>query len=232
MVELDKLYTNKHVEVKPGEYVLLTISDTGEGMDEDVMTKIFDPFFTTKEQGRGTGLGLSIVYGIVKQHNGHIFVYSEKNKGTTFKIYFPASNKTAENGESSSGYGALSHGNETILIVDDNPSTCQLIADILKPFGFNCLLATSAKEALDIIHKYDGEVHILLTDVVMPYMNGRKLAETVKKEKPNIKIIFMSGYTENVITQNGVLEKGIHYISQPITPIALIQKIKSVLQDN
>ena len=232
VVQLDELYTDKHIEIKPGKYVLLTVSDTGEGMDEEVMTKIFEPFFTTKGEGKGTGLGLSIVYGIVKQHNGHIFVYSEKNKGTTFKIYFPAINKIVENKESSSINESLSHGNETILIVDDSPSICQLIVDTLKPLGYNCLVAKSGKEAIDIIQKYEGEIHLLLTDIVMPYMNGRELAEIIKKERPDIKIIFMSGYTEHVITPNDAIKMGIHYISKPITPIALIHKIRTVLQNN
>ena len=229
LVRLDELYTDKHVEVKPGQYVLLSVSDTGEGMDEEVMSKIFDPFFTTKGQGKGTGLGLATVYGIVKQHDGYIYVYSEKNKGTTFKIYLPASNKTAEDTESKSVTGALQQGNETILIVDDNPSIRQLIIETLKPLGYQCLQAASGKEAIDVVRKYDGEVHLLLTDVVMPYMNGRELAEKIRKERPDIKIIFMSGYTENIIAHHGVLEQGINYISKPITPIALTQKIKIVL---
>ncbi len=230
-VELDELYTEKHREVKPGRYVLLSISDTGEGMDEEVMSKIFDPFFTTKELGRGTGLGLATVYGIVKQHGGYIYVYSEKGKGTTFKIYLPASKKSKkEKKDDNSIKGRLPYGNETILIVDDNPSICQLIEDTLKPLGYNCLKATSGKEAIDIMHKYDGEIHLLITDVVMPQINGRELAESIRKERPGIKVIFMSGYTENIIVRHGVLEKGIHYISKPITPIALTQKIKSVLK--
>ncbi len=232
VIQLDEFYTNKNVEVKPGKYVLLTISDSGEGMDEEVTEKIFEPFFTTKELGRGTGLGLSIVYGIVKQHNGYIFVYSEKNKGTTFKIYFPASDKIPENEESKTGNREILQGNETILIVDDDHSICQFILDILKPLGYNCLIANSGREAIDIIRKYKGDIHLLLTDIVMPYMNGRQLAEIIKKERPDIKIIFMSGYTENVITQNGEFEKEIYNLSKPITPIKLIQKIRSVLQCN
>ena len=232
VIQLDEFYTNKNVEVKPGKYVLLTISDSGEGMDEEVTAKIFEPFFTTKELGRGTGLGLSIVYGIVKQHNGYIFVYSEKNKGTTFKIYFPASDKIPENEESKTGNREILQGNETILIVDDDHSICQFILDILKPLGYNCLIANSGREAIDIIRKYKGDIHLLLTDIVMPYMNGRQLAEIIKKERPDIKIIFMSGYTENVITQNGEFEKEIYNLSKPITPIKLIQKIRSVLQCN
>ena len=229
VVQLDASYIEKHMEVKPGQYVLLSISDTGEGMDEDVKSKIFDPFFTTKEQGKGTGLGLATVYGIVKQHGGYIYVYSEKNKGTTFKIYLPACHKSAEEAKRKHFTEALSQGNHTILIVDDNPSIRELIVETLKPLGYHCLQAASGKEAIEIFHKYKGEVHLLLTDVVMPYMNGRELAETIKKEKPDIKVIFMSGYTENIIAHHGMLEPGINYISKPITPAALSQKIRSVL---
>lgn len=229
VVQLDESYIEKHMEVKPGQYVLLSISDTGEGMDEDVKSKIFDPFFTTKEQGKGTGLGLATVYGIVKQHGGYIYVYSEKNKGTTFKIYLPACHKSAEEAKRKHFTEALSQGNHTILIVDDNPSIRELIVETLKPLGYHCLQAASGKEAIEIFHKYKGEVHLLLTDVVMPYMNGRELAETIKKEKPDIKVIFMSGYTENIIAHHGMLEPGINYISKPITPAALSQKIRSVL---
>jgi len=231
VVQLDKSYIEKHMEVKPGQYVLLSISDTGEGMDENVKSKIFDPFFTTKEQGKGTGLGLATVYGIVKQHDGYIYVYSEKNKGTTFKIYLPACHKNVEETERKYFTGALLQGNHTILIVDDNPSIRELIVETLKPLGYHCLQAASGKEAIDLLQKYKGEVHLLLTDVVMPHMNGKELAETIKKERPDIKVIFMSGYTENIITHHGVLDKGINYISKPITPVALTQKIKSALNE-
>ena len=231
-VQLDRHYVSKRVEVKPGKYVLLAISDTGEGMDEDVLSKIFDPFFTTKEQGKGTGLGLATVYGIVKQHDGYIYAYSEKDKGTTFKIYFPASNKTTEETENKSTAAALLEGNETILIVDDSPSIRQLIVDILKPLGYKCLQAGSGKNAIDAVRQYSGQVHLLLTDVVMPGMSGRDLATMIGKERPEMKVIFMSGYTENIIVHHGVLEQGINYIAKPITPSALIQKIRSVLYDN
>ena len=231
VVQLDESYIEKHMEVKPGQYVLLSISDTGEGMDENVKSKIFDPFFTTKEQGKGTGLGLATVYGIVKQHDGYIYVYSEKNKGTTFKIYLPACHKNVEETERKYFTGALLQGNHTILIVDDNPSIRELIVETLKPLGYHCLQAASGKEAIDLLQKYKGEVHLLLTDVVMPHMNGKELAETIKKERPDIKVIFMSGYTENIITHHGVLDKGINYISKPITPVALTQKIKSALNE-
>ncbi len=231
-VQLDRHYVDKRIEVKPGKYVLLAISDTGEGMDEDVLPKIFDPFFTTKEQGKGTGLGLATVYGIVKQHDGYIYAYSEKDKGTTFKIYFPASNKTTEETENKSTAAALLQGNETILIVDDSPSIRQLIVDILKPLGYKCLQAGSGKDAIDAVREYSGEVHLLLTDVVMPGMSGRDLSTIIVKERPEMKVIFMSGYTENIIVHHGVLEQGITYIAKPITPSALTQKIRSVLYDN
>ena len=231
-IRLDEHYVNKHIEIKPGQYVLMTISDTGEGMDNDVLSKIFDPFFTTKELGKGTGLGLATVYGIVKQHDGYIYAYSEKNRGTTFKIYLPACKKTAEETENESTTNALLQGNETILIVDDNTSICQLIVETLKPLGYNCLQAASGKDAIEILRKYRGEVHLLITDVVMPAMSGRELAETIRKERPEIKVIFMSGYTENIIVHHGVLEPGINYISKPFTPVRLTQKIRSVLHDN
>ncbi len=231
-VNLDKHYVNKHIEVKSGHYVLMAISDTGEGMDEDVRSKIFDPFFTTKEQGKGTGLGLATVYGIVKQHDGYIYAYSEKGRGTTFKIYLPASKKTAEEIKSESTSKALLQGKETILIVDDNASIRQLIVETLKPLGYNCLQAACGKDAVDVLRNYKGEVHLLITDVVMPGMSGRDLAETIRDERPEMKVIFMSGYTENIIAHHGVLEPGINYISKPIMPVMLTQKIRNVLQDN
>ena len=231
-VQLDRHYAKKHHEFKPGRYVLMAISDTGEGMEEDVLSKIFDPFFTTKRQGEGTGLGLATVYGIVKQHGGYIYAYSEKGKGTTFKIYLPASKKNAEETESKPENRTLPRGNETILIVDDNESIRQLIIETLKPLGYNCLHAGSGKSAIDILRKYRGEVHLLLTDVVMPGMSGKELAETIKKERPEIKVIFMSGYAENIIVHHGMLDKGINYVSKPITPVLLTQKIRSVLSQN
>ncbi len=231
-VQLDQHYVNKRNEVKPGPYVLMAFSDTGEGMDEKVLSKIFDPFFTTKEYGKGTGLGLATVYGIVKQHDGYIYAYSEKGRGTTFKIYLPASKKIAEEIESKSTVKALLEGNETILIVDDNASIRQLIVETLKPLGYNCMQAVSGKDAINVLRKYSGEVHLLLTDVVMPGMSGRELAEIIREERPEMKVIFMSGYTENIIAHHGVLEQGINYISKPVTPVTLTQKIWSVLHDS
>ncbi len=232
-VQLDGHYVDtKHREVKAGKYVLLAVSDTGEGMDEEVLPKIFDPFFTTKEQGKGTGLGLATVYGIVKQHDGYIYAYSEKDKGTIFKIYFPVSDKTSEGTESEFAAASVLHGNETILIVDDNTSIRQLIVDMLKPLGYKCLQAGSGQDAIELLSEYGSEVHLLLTDVVMPGISGRELSTVVRKERPEMKVIFMSGYTENIIVNHGVLEQGINYIAKPITPSVLTQKIRRVLYDH
>ncbi len=231
LVQLDQGDVSKHIEVKPGQYVLMAISDTGEGMDEDVLAKIFDPFFTTKESGKGTGLGLATVYGIVKQHGGYIYAYSEKGKGTTFKIYLPANKKAEEGIEDKASSKALFGGNETILIVDDNTSICQFIVETLEPLGYHCLQASSGQEALQLHHQYQGTIQLLLTDVVMPVMSGRQLAETIKKERPELKVLFMSGYTESIITHHGVLEEDVNYISKPITPVALTQKIRVILDD-
>ena len=228
-ITLDQHYVNKRIEVKPGQYILMVVSDTGEGMDEYVQSKIFDPFFTTKEQGKGTGLGLSTVYGIVKQHDGYIYAYSEKGRGTTFKIYLPASTSAAEETESQTAVTTMFHGNETILIVDDDISIRQLILETLKPQGYKCLQAASGQEAVNALRKYRGEVHLLLTDVVMPGMNGKELAEKIREARPGMEVIFMSGYTENIIAHHGVLEQGINYIAKPITPVTLSQKVRNVL---
>lgn len=200
-------------------------------MDEEVLSKIFDPFFTTKERGKGTGLGLATVYGIVKQHEGFIYAYSEKGRGTTFKIYLPASEKNAENCEEKHIDKEMLQGSETILIVDDNQYICHLVIETLQPLGYTCLHATSGEDALNLLRDYNGEVHLLLTDVVMPGMSGKELAEKIRKEWPEIKVLFMSGYTENIIAHHGVLQPGINYISKPITPVTLTRKIREILHD-
>ena len=228
-VSFNKDYSEIHSGVHPGNYVMLAVTDTGTGMNDDVMEHIFDPFFTTKEKEKGTGLGLATVYGITKQHNGQVYAYSEKNKGTTFKIYLPAGRQKIESNVVHHKTALLKHGNETIMVVDDEPLVRHLVVDILTPLGYQCLEVSSGQEALEIFKSYPETIHLLLTDVIMPGMSGRELAEKLCIRRSDLKVIFMSGYTENTIAPQGVLEQGINYISKPITPVTLTQKIRSVL---
>lgn len=227
-IALDQEYTLTHKDVIPGNYVMLSITDTGTGIREDTLQYIFDPFFTTKEAGKGTGIGLSTVYGIVKQHQGHITVYSELGKGTTFKIFFPeATGKTDEVHKLKDD--TLRKGKETVLIVDDVEEIRNLIKNILEPLGYKVLEAVSSINALDIIQRYKKKIHVLLTDVIMPQMNGRELAEAIQAKRPEIQVVFMSGYTDNVIAKHGILDPGTAFIQKPITAIKLTSKLREVL---
>ena len=228
-VVLDARYAAAHPEIEPGTYVMLAFTDTGEGMTAEVMERLFDPFFTTKERGKGTGLGLATVHGIVRQHHGHIFVYSEPGKGSTFKIYFPATDKEIPVQEPGHGI-ALLQGDATVLVVDDEPSIRRLVIDTLEPLGYTCLEAASAAEALAVARATPGEIHLLLTDVVMPGMNGKELAAALRAERPGVEVVFMSGYTENTITSHGVLDPGVQYLPKPLTPTQLAEKIHRVLR--
>jgi PAS domain S-box-containing protein len=214
--ELDAEYARTHEGVPPGRYVELSLSDTGHGMRRDVQEKIFDPFFTTKERGKGTGLGLAMVFGIIKQLGGHIFVYSEPEQGTTFKIFLPVAQRAVEKTPESTAL-PLPRGNETILVVDDEPSLRTLVVAILQPRGYTMLEAGSGAEALQVSQSFSGRIDILLTDVIMPGMNGRELAEAITAKRPETRIIYMSGYTDNAIAHHGVLDPGVVLIEKPIT---------------
>ncbi|RPI37865.1 MAG: hybrid sensor histidine kinase/response regulator [Nitrospiraceae bacterium] len=227
-VLLDEKYAQAHQGVAPGTYAVLTVNDTGEGMSPEVQKEIFEPFFTTKEMGKGTGLGLSTVYGIVKQHHGHIFVYSEKGKGTAFKIYFPVAGEPFEKSERQEA-ATMPLGNETILVVDDDTSIRKFVFDTLEPLGYRLLEASCGEEALSLVKSEEEKIDLLLSDVIMPGMNGRDLCERVKKERPAIKTVLMSGYTDNVIAHSGVLDPGIIFINKPLLPMALANKLRSVL---
>ncbi len=227
-IELYGEYVKKHEIVKPGPYVMLAVSDTGEGMSKNVMDRIFDPFFTTKEVGRGTGLGLATVYGIVKQHNGYIFVYSEPGKGTTFKIYLPATHEKSR-GTQTAASGTMSRGTETVLVADDEPDIRNLVLDVLRPLGYHVLIAASGEEALSASDALRGPVDLLLTDVVMPGMDGKKLADELCSRRPDVKVIFMSGYTDDAIAHHGILDSGVILIQKPLTPGVLARKIREVL---
>jgi len=227
---LDTEYARTHYQVVPGEYVMLMVSDTGVGMKPAVRERIFEPFFTTKPRGQGTGLGLSIVYSIVNQLGGHIWVYSEEGKGTTFKIYLPRAydhprSMSAARAESTE----LPRGQETILVVEDEPGVLEVAAEALRLQGYTVLTASSPAEALQLAQSDPEPIHLLITDVVMPVMSGRELAEYLIRIYPQMRILYVSGYTENTIVHHGVLEEGVHLLPKPYTPAQLIQKAREVL---
>ena len=226
-VVLDDDYTKSHEGIVPGPYVMLAITDSGKGMTREVQEKIFEPFFTTKGS-QGTGLGLATVYGIVRQHKGHVFVYSEQDMGTTFKIYFPATGESAKKTRIISPAMAPK-GNETLLVVDDDRSILDLIIDTLQPLGYTLIDATCAEEVLEFIERSDTQFDLLLTDMVMPGMNGRELAKAVKEKYPETKVIFMSGYTSDMIANQGALQAGEIFIQKPLSPMNLAGRIRQVL---
>ncbi len=229
--ELDEKFCNEHEWITPGRYVTFSLTDTGQGMPPEVLRNIFDPFYTTKEQGKGTGLGLSTVYGIVKQHKGHIHVYSEVGIGTTFKTYFPEVQEAAESIEIERSTHTP-RGTETILVVDDERSIRALLIDTLQPLGYTMLEANSGQEALEVAKANDYKFALLLTDIIMPGMNGRELANSIVAMKPDVKTIFMSGYTDNVVAHAGILEPGINFVNKPLVPSILAGKIRKVLDSD
>jgi len=229
-VSLDETYARFHAPLKPGNYVTLSISDTGAGMDSETQSHIFEPFFTTKGP-RGTGLGLSTVYGIVKQSGGYIWVHSEPDKGTTFKIYLPRVAELTENMAQvavASEPGAVK-GTETILVVEDEPNLRYLARQFLEKQGYRVMEAADGAVAMQIAVAHEGMIHLLLTDVIMPGMNGRELAQRILEIRPNTKVLYMSGYTENVIGRNGTLDAGIRLLQKPFTLHDLKTRVREVL---
>jgi len=227
---LDENYARTRPGVKPGEYVMLAFSDTGYGMDEATRLKIFDPFFSTKGD-QGTGLGLATVYGIVKQHEGNIWVYSEPGKGTTFKIYLPVSEKISPRKKIIKKNAMDHNGSETILVVEDNEQVRDIVCNILEVHGYKVLESENGQEARNAMAS--EPVDLLLTDVVMPDMNGKELHAELVKDFPGMKVIYMSGYTDNVIAHHGVLDEGVDFIQKPINTYTLVSKIREVLdRDN
>jgi len=231
-IVIDENYANMQSDIVPGEYVMLSISDSGCGMTEDVKNQIFDPFFTTKIEGKGTGLGLSTVYGIVKQSNGHINVYSEVGEGTTFKIYFPRVIEDEDEIVVKENNDVAPEGNETILIVEDDETVRKLSCKILEQQGYEVLSADTAEKALSMCENTECPVDLLITDVIMPNMNGVEMTELISKRWPDSKVLFMSGYTENTIFQNKVLSPGIPYLQKPFRLIELQLKVREVLDEN
>ena len=229
VAEFDEIYCTRHLGYSPGEYVMLIVSDNGCGMDAETMDNIFDPFFTTKESGKGTGLGLATVYGIVKQNKGFISVYSEPGQGTTFKIYLPRYRTKADLLFEKEKAPPAERGHETILLVEDESSILKMTTRMLKKLGYTVLVARTPGEAMEHAREHEGEIHLLLTDVIMPEMNGRDLAKTILSIYPNLKRLFMSGYTANVIAHHGVLDEGVNFIQKPFSQIQLGTKVREVL---
>jgi PAS domain S-box-containing protein len=227
-VTLDDDYAQSHPGARPGPHVMLAVSDTGEGISPEILPHIFEPFFTTKEVGKGTGLGLSTVYGIVKQSGGNIWVYSQQGRGTTFKIYFPRVDEPAL----PLGRGPqprVTSGAETVLLVEDEPALRDLIKIALKGAGFTVLAAPNPADALNLSRNHTGALHLLLTDVIMPGMDGPALAKQVQKERPDIKVLFMSGYATNFIMHDGVVDPGTNFLEKPFHPRTLLNRVREVL---
>jgi two-component system cell cycle sensor histidine kinase/response regulator CckA len=227
--QLDEAYAQRHQPTVAGRYVMLAVTDTGHGMSPETQARIFEPFYTTKEVGKGTGLGLSMVYGIVKQSGGYIWVYSEPDRGTTFKIYLPRVDQPVETSGSENRSRSVQRGTETILLVEDDPQLRQLSSSVLAHCGYKVLTANGPEEGLAICRENHRDIRLLVTDVVMPHMNGRQLAEQILQVSPNVKVLYISGYTSNAIVHYGVLDAGLWFLPKPFTLSALVAKVREVL---
>ena len=226
--ELNAGYVKSHIAVRPGPYVLLAVSDTGIGMDEETRAHLFEPFYTTKTEGRGTGLGLSIVFGIVKQSGGNIEVYSEPGQGTSVKIYLPRVEQVAPD-EEEGFHQAMPRGTETVLLVEDEDMLRRLVRETLEREGYTVLDAATPAEAQRICQAFKGPIHLMVTDVIMPKLNGRELAERVARVHPEMRVLYMSGYTDNAVVAYGVLQGAMPFLQKPFTPSALTRKVREML---
>ena len=228
-VELDDDYVEEHVDARAGPHVMLAVTDTGCGMDTDTREKIFEPFFTTKKFGQGTGLGLSTVYGIVRQGGGNIWVYSEPGRGTTFKIFLPRVERESTRPSVVPKDTIDLRGSETVLVVEDEPAVRELTRRILESAGYRPIVAANGSEALLECEGHEAKVRLLLTDVVMPKMSGKELAERLEKLSPGLRVLYMSGYTDNAIVHHGMLDAGTHFIAKPFDAASLLKKVRQVL---
>jgi CheY-like chemotaxis protein len=211
----------------PGLYACITVEDTGIGMDKGIRERIFEPFFTTKEVGKGTGLGLSMVYGIIQQHDGYINVYSEPGSGTIFKIYLPLI-KTALDEQHDIPFAKIKRGTETVLVAEDDSQVRELIREVLTGFGYTVLEAHDGESALRLFFEHKDKIKLIILDVIMPKMNGKKIYNNIKKIRPDIKCLFTSGYDANIIHKKGILEENLPFISKPISPEELLLKLREI----
>jgi len=228
VTELDDAYAMNHEDVRAGSYSVMEIADTGEGVDPETCMRIFEPFFTTKG-GKGTGLGLATVYGIVKQHGGHITVYSEPGKGTTFKVYFPRYSQSAVSDEPEREPDMPLHGSETLMIVEDQEQVRSMTVEVLRDYGYHVLEAVDMKTAMETASSYPGDILLLITDVILPDGNGRELYNSLSSGQSDIRVLYMSGYPSNVIMHHGVLESGVQFIQKPFSLNDFIKKVRDVL---
>jgi hypothetical protein len=230
MARLDETYARTHLGVRPGDYVLIAVSDTGHGMDAETRRRIFEPFFTTKKDGKGTGLGLATVYGTVKQSGGEVWVYSEPGNGSTFKLYFPA---VAGRGAAAGAAvpAAAAGGTETLLVAEDEDGVRELLAAMLTKSGYKVLAAANGQEALRLSAAHSGPIHLLVTDLVMPGMSGRQLATAIQAARPGTRVLFLSGYTANAAVQNGVVQGGEHFLAKPFTGEDIEGRIRRILDE-
>ena len=228
-VRLDEQYARSHIGVEPGHFVTLSVTDTGSGMSPQVKERLFEPFFTTKEKGKGTGLGLSTVYGIIKQSSGNVRVYSEPGHGSTFRIYLPRVDQETDSLSRRDDAVSMLYGNETVLLVEDEPSVRGLAARVLRNQGYEVLEAVNGDEALQIANRHKGKIDLLLTDVVMPQIGGKELYDQLKPMRADLKVLFTSGYTETAILHQGELPPGVAFLQKPFSPIFLTHKVREIL---
>jgi two-component system, cell cycle sensor histidine kinase and response regulator CckA len=229
-VELDDLYTRSHPHLSPGHYVMLAVSDTGMGMNEDTRARIFEPFFTTKELGKGTGLGLATVYGIVKQSNGHIEVYSELGKGTVFKVYLPVARGEAVSLSAEADQRPIERGHETILVAEDEKEIGNLVREFLEQFGYTVLTSNNGSKALELAKNHQGRIDLLITDIIMPEMNGPDLVRNLLQIRPEVKVIYTSGYTDLAAARNSIIDEKVSFLPKPFSPNAVLSKVQKVLR--
>jgi two-component system, cell cycle sensor histidine kinase and response regulator CckA len=229
VVDVDNSYRRAHVGVNPGRYVMLSVTDTGTGMDNETQSRIFEPFFTTKPVGKGTGLGLPTVYGIVRQNGGHVWVYSEPERGTTFRVYLPFEESVEETAVFMLPEVRPGHGSETILLVDDADRLRPLLSRSLSDRGYDVIEARNGNEALERSREHIGPIHLLVTDLVMPGLNGPALADELVAQRPDMRVLFMSGYAESAVTAGGRLRRGSAFIAKPFTPDVLAGEVRATL---